>query len=198
MAGRDPFAVLGLAPGASLEQVRAARRRLAKEAHPDHGGDEARMREINAAFDAAVKAVLRPPPASASATPSPPSKHPPPPPRPPRRRPPAAPQSGPRRIRVVEQDIASFVIPMVPSDAFAVLDLATRALGDAIDHEPSHWMEAHLYEPGECWCRLDLLPEGGSTQVAVTIAHVEGTPWPPPDVDAVRDVWIDALSHLST
>lgn len=199
MAGRDPFAVLGLAPGASLEQVRAARRRLAKEAHPDHGGDEARMREINAAFDAAVKAVLRPSPA-----PVPPSAPPPAPAPPParaaapRRRPAAAPRSGPRRIRVVEQDIASFVVPMVPADAFEVLDLATRALGDAIDHEPSHWLEAHLYEPGECWCRLDLLPEGGSTQVAVTIAHVEGTPWPPPGVDAVRDAWIDALLHLST
>lgn len=197
MPARDPFAVLGLAPGASLEQVRAARRRLAKEAHPDHGGDEARMREINAAFDAAVKAVLRPSPAPAPSSAPGPA---PPPTRPaaPRRRPAAARQPGPRRIRVVEQDIASFVIPMVPADAFEVLDLATRTLGDAIDHEPSHWIEAHLYEPGECWCRLDLLPEGSATQVAVTIAHVEGTPWPPPGVDAVRDAWIDALSHLRT
>ncbi len=50
----DPFAVLGLSPGATPEQVRSARRRLAAEFHPDHGGDAARMGEINAAFDAVI------------------------------------------------------------------------------------------------------------------------------------------------
>lgn len=50
----DPFAVLGLRPDATLDEVRNARRRLAAEFHPDHGGDAARMGEINAAFDAVV------------------------------------------------------------------------------------------------------------------------------------------------
>lgn len=48
----DPYAVLGLSPNATLDEVRAARRRLAAEFHPDHGGDTARMGEINVAFDA--------------------------------------------------------------------------------------------------------------------------------------------------
>jgi hypothetical protein len=50
----DPFAVLGVAPGASGEEVAAAYRRLAKRWHPDRaGGQEAarRMAEINAAYD---------------------------------------------------------------------------------------------------------------------------------------------------
>src|SRR5438132_8521831 len=35
----DPWAILGLRPGASLVEARAARRRLAKQLHPDlHGG----------------------------------------------------------------------------------------------------------------------------------------------------------------
>ena len=50
----DPFAVLGVPPDATLAQVRSARRRLAAEFHPDHGGDAVRMGEINAAFDLAV------------------------------------------------------------------------------------------------------------------------------------------------
>lgn len=50
----DPFAVLGVTSDATLEQVRSARRRLATEFHPDHGGDAVRMGEINAAFDLAV------------------------------------------------------------------------------------------------------------------------------------------------
>ena len=50
----DPFAVLGVAPGASGEEVAAAYRRLAKRWHPDRAaGEDAarRMAEINAAYD---------------------------------------------------------------------------------------------------------------------------------------------------
>jgi len=50
----DPFAVLGVTPGASGEEVAAAYRRLAKRWHPDRArGQEAarRMAEINAAYD---------------------------------------------------------------------------------------------------------------------------------------------------
>jgi DnaJ domain len=49
----DPFAVLGVAPDASAEEVAAAYRRLAKQWHPDHAGNEGaeRMAQINAAYD---------------------------------------------------------------------------------------------------------------------------------------------------
>lgn len=52
---RDPYEVLGLSPGASDEAVKKAYRALAKQYHPDlNPGDkvaEARMKEINAAYD---------------------------------------------------------------------------------------------------------------------------------------------------
>ena len=51
----DPYKVLGLNPGASDEEVKAAYRALAKKYHPDlNPGNEraaARMNEINAAYD---------------------------------------------------------------------------------------------------------------------------------------------------
>jgi hypothetical protein len=50
----DPFAVLGVPPGAPLEDVAAHYRELAKRWHPDRGGGpdaERRMAEINAAYD---------------------------------------------------------------------------------------------------------------------------------------------------
>ncbi|MEA2283776.1 MAG: hypothetical protein QOK21_4383 [Solirubrobacteraceae bacterium] len=50
----DPFAVLGLAPGADEREVLGAYRDLAKQWHPDRGGGERaqrRMAEINAAYD---------------------------------------------------------------------------------------------------------------------------------------------------
>jgi len=44
-------AVLGVAPDAGQEAIRAAHRRLAAEAHPDRGGDVDRAARINAARD---------------------------------------------------------------------------------------------------------------------------------------------------
>jgi hypothetical protein len=50
----DPFAILGIAPGAGDRELSAAYRELAKRWHPDRGGGEdaeRRMAEINAAYD---------------------------------------------------------------------------------------------------------------------------------------------------
>jgi hypothetical protein len=52
-AMRDPFAVLGLPPTASAEEIKARYRQLARQHHPDAGptGSSARMAEINRAYD---------------------------------------------------------------------------------------------------------------------------------------------------
>lgn len=49
--------VLGVEPTAGPDEVRAAYRARALEVHPDHGGDEAKMAELNAAKEQAEKAV---------------------------------------------------------------------------------------------------------------------------------------------
>jgi len=55
----DPYSVLGLAPGASDEEVRKAYRALAKKYHPDlNPGDPSaaeRMKQINAAYEQITK-----------------------------------------------------------------------------------------------------------------------------------------------
>jgi len=49
----NPYAILGLAPGASMEEIAAAYRALAKQTHPDVlGGDPEAMTAINAAYAA--------------------------------------------------------------------------------------------------------------------------------------------------
>ena len=47
---RDPLSVLGLPFRATPEQIRERYRQLASQHHPDHGGDPARMREVNEAY----------------------------------------------------------------------------------------------------------------------------------------------------
>lgn len=50
--GRDPYDVLGVPPGASAEEVRAAWRSVSKLVHPDLGGSAAEFREALAAYEA--------------------------------------------------------------------------------------------------------------------------------------------------
>ena len=53
----DPFATLGLDWSADLAAVRAARRRLALEFHPDHGGDKKRFLLTQRQFEEALEVV---------------------------------------------------------------------------------------------------------------------------------------------
>jgi hypothetical protein len=48
---RDPYEILGVARGASFEEIRAAYRRACKQRHPDLGGSHEAMVELNAAYE---------------------------------------------------------------------------------------------------------------------------------------------------
>ncbi|TCP05733.1 DnaJ domain-containing protein [Rubrivivax gelatinosus] len=56
-AAREWWEVLGVARSSTLEQARAAYRRLAALRHPDRGGDAHEMAAINAAWQAAQEAI---------------------------------------------------------------------------------------------------------------------------------------------
>jgi len=47
----EAYAILGLAPGADAEAIRAAHHRLMKQLHPDHGGSDYLATQINRARD---------------------------------------------------------------------------------------------------------------------------------------------------
>ena len=49
MTEAEAYRILGLDPGASLDEVRAAYRRLMKRVHPDLGGSDALAAMLNAA-----------------------------------------------------------------------------------------------------------------------------------------------------
>jgi DnaJ domain len=175
----DPFALLGVDPGASVQELRAARRRMAMRLHPDHaGGDADAMRRLNDAFEAAMAARARnsrsgPENARTGAR--------------------VPDQSGGPRPRIVH-DVASFTIEALPAEAFEALLVVSTWLGEVLVDDPPYQLDVALEDPYACWCRLDLLPDAGATTVSLTLAGVGAAA--PPDVDDVRDLWVANVNQL--
>jgi hypothetical protein len=178
----DPFVVLGLGPHATLDEVRAARRRLALELHPDRSAGDPiagrRMQEVNVAFDLAVKAILSRREATVVPVPT-------------------ASAPSPPRVQVWS-DVASFMIDCSQADAFERLFVVSHWVGEPLHADPPDILEVHLHEPTPSYCRFELLPEGAATMVSITVGTVE--PWltPGPPTDVVRDLFVALVNQFGT
>jgi len=189
-----PFRMLGLTPDATLADVRDARRRLALDAHPDRGGDQARMQEINAAFDACVGHLtgrrplpeVEPPraPTSRGGT-GRPARH---------RAPPVSRRPPVPRRPSVEWDVPSFTVDALPAEAFEALLVVAATIGEIVDDDPPYVLECRLDDPLRCWCRLELVPDAGASTVSLAVASAGTADAPPAEV--VRDLWVEELNRL--
>ena len=185
MGGTDPFATLGLGPDATSEEIRAARRRLAKANHPDQGGDPVAMQRINEAADAAlltVDAAVR-----VAAPPGPVEQD-----------PPAhgnvRTQTSGGHLSGLAHDTPSFTVEALPVETFEAMLVVASWLGEVLDDDPPYRLETYLAEPFDCWCRLDVVPDAGASTVSLTIAGIDGAPTP--DIVAVRDAWVSNLNAV--
>ena len=183
----DPFSTLGLTRSATVDEVRRARRELAKSSHPDHGGDADRMQTINAAAADALRLIeldrSSPPERDVRPGAGTAAEH----------------GATPARDRQVADpegrwfDRPSFTVEALPVEAYEGLLLAAAALGDVVDDEPPYELTVSMGPPIECWCRLDVVPDAGASTVSLAVAPVEGSV---PSIEAVRDAWIAELNGL--
>lgn len=164
-------ALLGVGGQATAEEIRLARRRLAKVLHPDTGGDPRMMRRVNEAADLLLRDGA--PTAEPGA---------------------ARPESVRPRERRIVSDTPSFVVEALPAEAFEALVLAAAELGEIVDDDPPYLLVTRLREPSACWCRLDLVPDAGSSTVSLALGIDDDDP--DVAVDVVRDRWIAALNGL--
>jgi hypothetical protein len=173
----DPWAVLGLTPGASLQDARSARRRLAKRLHPDlHESADPAEAAVQARHMALVNQALAEVErlAAAAGTTAPrESRHPP----------------------AVEVDGDSFSVGALPVEAFEALFLVAYGLGEILVAEEPYTLELYLLEPAPCFCQLMLVPEAGGSLVTVDVTPAEGSQAPP--AEAVRDRLVAELNGLA-
>jgi hypothetical protein len=171
VSSADARRILGLADDAGADEVHAARRRLAKRSHPDvDGGDTETMRLLNVAAEVVLqelRAAVGPDNDTAP--------------------------RGATGLRV-DSDVASFVVEALPAVAFEALLVVTSWIGEVVVDEPPYQLDVLLLDPLRCWCRLDLVPDAGSSTVSLTIAALPEEPLP--HIDDVRDLWVDSLNHL--
>jgi len=185
----DPWVVLGLDPaGATVDDVRDARRRLAKVIHPDvvlggGGGTSAvaeasaRLAAVNQAVelalaDLATRDVSRAPSAGGSMPP---------------------PSAGDAAVWAGGEDAvdATFSIPHLPVDAFELLLLAFSSIGDPKVIDEPYLLEGQIDDPFMGVARVELAPEAGGSLVSVTTwsSPRVATPAPTPAQVAGRLLW---------
>jgi hypothetical protein len=169
----DPFAILGLNDTATAAAVRTARRELAKRHHPDAGGDAGMMGKINQAAGEALQLIAD------CAT---------------------AAEPGARSVSEfnedptgVSRDVPSFTVEALPVETFQALLVVSNWIGEVLDDDPPYRLDTHLHEPAPCWCRLELVPDAGASTVSITLANEAGQPVP--EIEQVRDIWIEQLNR---
>jgi predicted secreted protein len=139
----DAYAALGLGSDADWDEVRDARRRLAKALHPDlqdqsrRAEAERRMAAVNRAFDELSAARQE------------------------------APVEG--REAVVVEGAARFTVPAPPVSAFDAVLMAAVELGDVVQVDPPSLLAVLLDDPGPCHCMVELAPAGAGSVVSVDI-----------------------------
>jgi hypothetical protein len=189
---REALAVLGVAPGTPMEEVRVHYRRLVRARHPDLRGDadaSVRTAEVTTAF-AVVRAAVRD--HGTGMVPEPP-------PVPPAAHRDASPAAHRRQHRAAEVDALesdTIAITAPPPEAYALLLDAAAEVGSV------GYVDRHLglleilvrFEGGPtCSVLLTLQGRAFTTEVVCTMDSIEAAPTPP--LRPVVEALVEALRH---
>ena len=108
--------------------------------------------------------------------------------------PPGRPAPGGWQWTGTASDVPSFTVEALPVETFEALLVAAPCLGEVLDDDPPYRLDVYVGAPYDCWCRLEVVPDAGSSTVSLTIGSIDGRPVPP--VETIRDLWIVELNAL--
>jgi hypothetical protein len=174
MVDESFYQLLGVTRESTVSEIVTARRMLAREFHPDRGGDPQHMALINLAFDAIIASHSEKPAQQITFTTAKSSQ---------------ADALVPEATSGFSVDHPSFTINALPVVAYEVLLLAARVLGDISSDEPPYLLEVQLEDPPMTWCRLEIVPDAGSSTISFVIDK---------EIDAqlVRDLWVTTINEI--
>ena len=177
MVDESFYQLLGVTRSSTVSEIVAARRVLAREFHPDRGGDPQHMALINLAFDAIIASHGEESVEQTTSTTSTAAKG---------SQADLATSDSMSRFSV---DRPSFTINALPVVAYEVLLLAARVLGDISSDEPPYLLEVQLEDPPMTWCRLEIVPDAGSSTISFVIDK---------EIDAqlIRDLWVTTINEI--
>ena len=175
MVDESFYQLLGVTRSSTVSEIVAARRVLAREFHPDRGGDPHHMALINLAFDAIIASLGEESVEQTTST--------------------TTTQGSQVDIATSDSgsrfsvDRPSFTINALPVVAYEVLLLAARVLGDISSDEPPYLLEVQLEDPPMTWCRLEIVPDAGSSTISFVIDK---------EIDAqqIRDLWVTTINEI--
>jgi hypothetical protein len=162
--------------------IRAAWREAAKSAHPDAGGSNSAMSNLNAALEQAISSLAQPVTKTSSSHPHGSSSD------------ASVDPDEPKFAGPISRDAPSFSVSVLPVETYEALLIIANWWGDVLLDEPPYAMEVYVRQEVPYWLHLDLVPEAGSTMVSIMLGSVDGRQVP--RVENVRDELIDALNSL--
>ena len=172
MTSRDPFAVLLIDKTASTQEIRRAWRERARIVHPDAGGSDVAMQELNEALRRALESVSHVPIHHASGS----------------------------AVDVRHQrDVSSFTVEVLPTECFEALLIVAGMSGAISLEEPPYHLEFSLHDSDvygavHGWCRCDLVPEAGATTVSLSVGTEDSANGI--SVEEVRDYLVFNLNAI--
>lgn len=183
---RRALDLLELDENASSESIAVRRREMAIRNHPDRGGTHEAMAAVNRAADLLLWWRQRGGVGSSVADTDT------------ERNPVRRGRRGAERKGEPRADRPSFVMEALPVVAHEALLLAAGVLGQVCDDDPPYVIETLIavdesipelstIDGGEIWCRLELVPDAGSTTVTI-IADV--------DPESLVRLWCDTVNEL--
>lgn len=174
MVDESYYELLGVTRASTVSEIVAARRVLALEFHPDRGGDPQHMALINLAFDAIIASHGKQSADSISIT----------------KTETAEPDVTARDVTTrFAVDRPSFTINALPAVAYEVLLLAARVIGDISSDEPPYLLEVQLEDPPMTWCRLEIVPDAGSSTISFVVDKEI-------DPQQIRDLWVTTINEI--
>lgn len=196
----DPFAVLGVSPEASVEEIRWAWKSLARSCHPDAGGSVQQMQQLNEAlrsalstcrarteqgmtsgaassFTSSMSTAVTDEQAQATGS---------------TRR--STTRDREHLRSRISRDISSFTVDCLPVETFEALLVAVSWHGEIAVEECPYLLEVVLSDPWQCWVRFEIFPEAGASTVSVSVAVPESSP--PVSSEDIRDVFVASLNEL--